>query len=364
MKIWLLELKRKILAALKNRDNMLVLSAVLAAVTVMLLVTAAFMLKPANYNRNSTQGDGTVGSDNLFRHPLTGAVLDAPLNSLPQVYAVMIENSADAWPLSGLEDAFLVIEAPVEGAIPRFEAFFSSENEVSKIGPVRSARPYYLDWATEFDALYVHVGGSPEALGLIADRGMLDLNEFFQGEYFWRDTLRRFAPHNVYTSTELLGEALDELEPEVPEYDSWIFKTDTPLDVEPLSVTIDWGQGSLYDVTWAYVAGSNSYIRKQGATEVVTADGDQVLANNVVVIAADITVIDSLTRRRIVTIAEGDALIVQDGRIMLGRWKKSGVDERLRFYSAAGQEIEMNAGKTWIEVVPSLDKVETVNEGL
>jgi hypothetical protein len=276
----------------------------------------------------------------------------------------MVENSADAWPLSGLEDAFLVIEAPVEGAIPRFVAFFTDEQDIEKIGPVRSARPYYLDWNDELDAVYAHVGGSPEALDLIHQFGTLDLNEFFQGEYFWRDTIRRAAPHNVYTSTELLAEAVNELEPEQPDYDSWLFKTDVPLDVDPLSLVVDWGQGDLYDVTWSYDAGSNSYIRKQGDDTVTSQDGDEVMANNIVVMATEIVVVDNLTRRHIKTVGQGDALVVQDGRIILGRWEKDERTSRLRFYNAEGEEIAMNAGKTWIEVVSSLDRAETVNESL
>jgi hypothetical protein len=363
MKTWLMETKKTLVTAMKKRENVVLVVFVLAAIAVMLGVTVAFLLKPAEYE-DQNPGDNPETQEDVWRHPLTGTVLDAPLSALPQVYGVMVENSADAWPLSGLEDAFLVIEAPVEGAIPRFVAFFSAEQEVDKIGPVRSARPYYLDWNDELDGVYAHVGGSPEALDLIHQFGTLDLNEFFQGEYFWRDTLRRAAPHNVYTSTELLSEALDELKPQVPEYDSWLFKTDAPLDVDPLSLTIDWGQGSLYDVTWSYEAGSNSYVRKQGEDIVETQAGNQIMANNVVVMASDIVVVDNVTRRHIQTVGEGDALVVQDGRIILGRWRKEERTERLRFFDAEGEEIRLNAGRTWIEVVPSLDKTATVHEGL
>jgi len=338
--------------------------AVLAALVVMLAVTVTFLLKPAKYDDVPQDVLAPDDVTDELRHPLTGLLLDAPLDRLPQVYGVMIENSADAWPLSGVEDAYLVIEAPVEGGIPRFITFFAEDMDVEKIGPVRSARPYYIDWNDELDGLYAHVGGSPEGLDLIRQFGTLDLNEFFQGEYFWRDTVRRAAPHNVYTSTDSLAKALTELKPEQAVYQSWLFKVDAPLDVDPLSLTIDWGQGDLYDVKWVYQPSSNRYLRMQADDAVVTQDGDSVLANNVIVMAADITVVDNVGRRHIKTVSEGDALVVQDGRIILGRWEKVERTERLRFYDSEGNEIKMNAGQTWIEVVPSIDRAETVSDAL
>lgn len=349
---------------LRKKENLTLIVAVLLAVVVILGVTVAFMIKPAKYDDQDLEPQVNVQTSDVIRHPLTGVVLDEPLEELPQVFGVMVENSADAWPLSGLEDAYLVIEAPVEGMIPRFISFFADDMEVAQIGPVRSARPYYIDWNDELGGVYAHVGGSPEGLDLIKQYGTTDLNEFYQGEYFWRDTTYRAAPHNAYTSTERLIDALDELKLDEPSYQSWSFKTDSPLDVDPLSITIDWEQGTLYDVTWSYQPGSNSYLRKQGTDVVESRDGDQILANNVIVMAAEITVVDSTGRRHIKTVSEGDALIVQDGRMILGRWKKAERTERLRFYNAEGKEIEMNAGKTWIEVVSSLDKVSSVHESL
>ncbi len=348
---------------MKKRDRLVVGVAVLVALATILAVTVILLLLPARYDSESLDKEtDLLTTDKSLRHPLTGAVLGAELATLPQVYAVMIENSADAWPLSGIEEAFLVIEAPVEGNIPRFIVFFADDMVVAKIGPVRSARPYYLDWNDELSGLYAHVGGSPEALDLIQEFGTFDLNEFFQGEYFWRDTARRAAPHNVYTSTELLAEALKELEPEAPSYEPWLFKIDAPLDVDPLSLIIDWGQGDVYEVKWSYEPESNRYWRHQGNAVVNTAFGDAVHANNVIVMAADITVVDSVGRRHIETVGEGDALLVQDGKIILGRWQKPTRTDRLRFYDSEGGELRMNAGKTWIEVVTALNQVTTVVE--
>lgn len=293
------------------------------------------------------------------RHPLTGERLVMEYETLPQVFGVMVENAADAWPLAGVDEAFLVIEAPVEGNIPRFIVFFSEESTVEKLGPVRSARPYYLDWNDELDAVYAHVGGSPEALDLIKyDYDTIDLNQFYQSEYFYRQTSGRYAPHNVFTDADRLISALDELELDAPEYESWQFKDDTPVDGPGSSITIDWQSGTTYDVTWEYQSETNEYLRWQGRSVMKMEDGDTIEVNNVVVIAADIRTIDNVGRKRIETVTEGDALFAMDGEVFLGRWKKEERTDRLRFYTHGGDEISFNAGQTWIEVISGLDQVE------
>jgi hypothetical protein len=295
------------------------------------------------------------------RHPLTGAALDEPLEILPQVIGIMVENSADAWPLAGLNEAFLVIEAPVEGNIPRFISFFSEEDDVDKVGPVRSARPYYLDWNDELDAVYMHVGGSPEALDLIKyDYDTIDLNQFFQSEYFYRQTNGRYAPHNVFTSADHFIASLSELLLDPPAYEPWLFKDDASERGEAKSAFVDMGSG--YGVTWLYDKEVNTYYRFQGTdtrlngSDIVRMeDGEFVQANNVIVIETDIEVIDAIGRKKIRTRGEGGARVMQDGIVIEATWKKETRTDRIRFYDLEGQELAVNAGSTWIQVVSSLE---------
>jgi hypothetical protein len=287
---------------------------------------------------------------------LTGAVSNVEI-ARPQVFGVMVENSAEAWPLSGLEDAFLVIEAPVEAKIPRVIAFYSTEQDTEKIGPVRSARPYYLDWAQELRALYTHVGGSPEALELIEKNDVFDLNQFWNGDYFWRSSTRS-APHNVYTSVELLNKALTKIDTPAPDYGTWSFKNDDPAEPSEDSET-DVSLNStepLYQVTWKYNAEKNYYERwKTSGTVVKSYDGVEIVANNVAVVYTSIKVIDNVGRRKIETIGQGNAKVLQDGRIISAVWKKESANDRLRFYAEDGKEIKWNAGKTWIEIVSTTE---------
>lgn len=331
---------------------------VVLAVVVMAVVIAMILTNPRTSNDvNEVHEDETV-----LRNPLTGERTDTiGIDQLPRAFAVMVENSADAWPLAGLQDAFLVIEAPVEGSIPRFEVFFDLAAETEKIGPVRSARAYYLDWADELDAVYVHVGGSPEALDLIQEYGTIDLNEFFQGEYFYRWS-KRYAPHNAYTTMDNLREALDNelsaTDIDGPQYEFWAFK-DGAASGEAKSISIDWTSGMTYDVDWNYDATTNVYTRDQGGTSNLLESGVDAVANNVVVMETDIGLVagDDKGRRTLRTTGEGDVMVFQDGRVIVGTWKKETRTDRLRFFDSSGNEVAMNAGKTWIEVVSSHGQV-------
>lgn len=355
------QLKARGRTFLSQRDNLALLMVVGGAFLVIAVVVLAFFYKPS---KDVADVIVPPAEETVIRHPLTGERLETALAELPKVLGIMIENSADAWPLSGLEGAFMVIEAPAEGNIPRFLAFFEAAAEVKKIGPVRSARPYYVDWASQFDTLvYGHVGGSPEALQLLAsgERAIIDLNEFWQGEYFYRDH-SRYAPHNAYTSSELLREALTELTPDVPNYTSPAFKDDQPVEGAGTSAVLDWGPGSTYDVTWQYSSATNSYFRLQAGEAMLVNQhhpgfGDDVRADNVMVIATDIVSIDNVDRKRITTIGQGDALLFQDGKVLLGRWQKTAPEEPLRMLDEAGNELPFNAGVTWVEVVRSVSAV-------
>ncbi len=347
----------------ENRTK-LIWTMVIAAVIFAIIATFLLILfKNRNYEFNVEQFGLEDEMELNYRNPLTGEPVTEAMGR-PQVIAVMVENMVEAWPISGVEEAFLVIEAPTEAAIPRFITFFQESDVVHEIGPVRSARPYYLDWAKELDVLYAHVGGSPEALSIIAKNGLLDLNEFYNGWYFWRDG-SRFAPHNVYTSIEMLVKAYDDLkekgEVDTPNYDSWDFKDDAeelPESAERISMNFSPTYGDLYEAAWEYDPEFNEYVRMQNGDSQLTRDRDEIRANNIAILETEIEVIDSVGRRRIETVGEGEALVVQDGIIIEATWAKESAAQRLRFYEKeTGDEIAFNAGVTWIEVLPTLERV-------
>ena len=116
--------------------------------------------------------------------------------------AVMIDDLSPARPQSGLQSASIVWHAPAEGGIPRYMAIFA-DTLPKEVGPVRSARLYFIQWASEWKAVYVHAGGLPQALATLAAKGhgqlVFNADEFRYSSYF-RRSRDRFAPHNLYSS--------------------------------------------------------------------------------------------------------------------------------------------------------------------
>lgn len=281
------------------------------------------------------------------RRRLDGIVVAATATN-PLVVAVVIDDAVDAQPVSGVAAASLVIEAPVEGPITRLLAFFSADTDVPEIGPVRSARPYFAEWVKEFNAVFAHVGGSPTGLDRIAQLNLRDLNEFSNGRYYWRSSLRA-APHQIFTSSEVLREAIAEKGfTAAPEYEPWQWKADAPIKIDPAKTT-----PPFYPEGWEYDPAKNTYRRPYGKGVYKTKDGVEVLAKNVVVLRTDIATIDAALRKRIRTTGTGSAVVYQDGRKIDATWKKPSAESRLRLYRKNGQEVRFNAGLTWITVVPT-----------
>lgn len=280
-------------------------------------------------------------------------------NPLP--IGVMIENlaSTEVRPQWGLSKASIVYETLAEGGITRFLAVYV-DTDAPKIGPIRSARPYYVDFAAENDSLYVHAGGSPEGLAAARKLGSNDVNALSGGGYFLRGAGR--APHNLYTSGELLARYMRDkkLEEEVPSSERWTFADDPALEARPKdedakALVIDWSSGSSYDVRYVYDRTSNSYKRFHG--DVAHNDRnseEQIAVKNILIQRVPVEGYYSSGKGRIslTVTGEGSGFVVKNGEIIAATWKKPTQDARLRFYDAIGVEIPLSRGNTWVEVVP------------
>lgn len=287
-----------------------------------------------------------------------------------RMVAIMIDNHADARLQSGLDKASVVYEAPVEGNYSRFMALYPSDITVEKAGPVRSARPYFLDWAAEYpDAMYMHVGGSNEALEKINAAGILDINEFYRGWYFWRDT-DRFAPHNTYTSNELWQKAFADYDEkktsddEPTSFSSWHFdraavlpcNSPDPVDECAKDIDITFLHPS-YTVLWRYDASRGQYMRRApgvpypGIPHADKETNEPIAADTVIVQRVATTVLDSVGRLGMKTTGSGQAIIFRDGNAIAGTWEKENIGERTRWIAEDGSDIPLKPGKIWIEVV-------------
>ncbi len=265
--------------------------------------------------------------------------------------AVIIENHTDARPQAGLTQASVVFEAEAEGGITRFLAVFDSNLLPDKIGPVRSARPYFLDWAKEFSALLVHVGGSPEALVRIIKENILSLNEFYNGDYFWRAS-ERSAPHNVYTSKNRLIKYLEKRQLGTAKFLPWEFKSDAPFAERPTSTVVKINFFlPAYRVKWIYDHQANDFVRYVGGVVQRDEGGQEIRAKNLAIAQTKAEVIDEELRLKMGNIGDGKAIVCFDGRCQDALWVKRAPTSRLRFYDSTDKEIKFNAGVTWIEIV-------------
>ena len=289
-----------------------------------------------------------------YYSPLTGAlVADEATTKLP-VTGMMIENSPDARPQSGLKNSGIVFEAIAEGGITRFLVLYQ-EQKPQLIGPVRSVRLYDLDWLKPFDAGIGHVGGSLEALNEVRNGTYRDLDEFFNGASYWRAT-DRYAPHNVYTSFAKIdalnaakGYTASDFTP-IARKDSVAAKAPT---VTSVSVTIS---SDLYNSTYAYNATTNTYDRSQAGAPHLDREDGQISPRVVIAMRVDeSTVLQDGYREVITSVGSGVAHIFQDGGEQDVTWHKDSQAGQLYFTDAAGAPVALARGQTWIAAVPNDD---------
>jgi len=272
---------------------------------------------------------------------------------------IMIENHPEARPQAGLDKAKIVYEAITEGGITRFMAMYGPES-AEKVGPVRSARTYYLDWCLEYDCFYSHVGGNLDALQLIPKLGIKDLDQFKYGtQAYWREAEQgKATEHTMFTNTDKLYKIAENNGWSMSsDYTSLEFKTEAPLEQRPelSSVIIDFS-GPAYKVKWTYDKASNNYLREMADephNDLLT--NKQLTAKNVIV--QEVQRWNAPTEINeegwaMKTVGTGNAKIFIDGKVIDGTWKKTNQEARTKYYGTDGKELSFNPGNSWICIVP------------
>lgn len=344
------------IAAPKKQSSKRKLFILIILIFVLLGAIAAgywFVFKPKKATDTSTpvatQTEAKEVTVTKITSPLTGVELsDASLAKRP-VTGIMIENSPDARPQSGLTDAGIVYEAIAEGGITRFLAVYQ-DTKPNYIGPVRSARPYYVDFIAQYDAGYAHVGGSPEALSDIKSLGIKDLDQFYNGNYYTRIT-ERYAPHNVYTGFDKLDALNVSKGYTSSKFTPFNRKPDVPQT--PTAKTIDFSISSpLYSPEFVYDATTNTYKRFQGGEAHIDQKTKAQIAPKVVVaLVMDKSYDPDGYHTDYKTVGSGKMYVFQDGIVSEGTWQKSDSKAPLVLTDKNGFPMKLNAGQTWISVV-------------
>jgi hypothetical protein len=283
----------------------------------------------------------------------------------------MIDDLRAARPQSGFSAASVVWQAPAEGGIPRYMLVFQDQLP-GDVGPVRSARYYYITWAAEWHAVYAHVGGSPQAVATLASQGhgqlVYNADEFRWGGIYFRRITERTSPHNAYTDGTSLRKmatrigAKDELQRA-----AWQFAPDASFDARPYGglIRVVYPANT---ITYRYDRVTNTYLRgvTGAAAETDASTGLRVAPSNVVVMLMSFAPLNDghpdKHRLEAKVVGSGKAWISTNGRTIKGTWSKASLTAPTLFFDQAGNPVQLTVGQTFIQVLPLGSKI-TIQDG-
>lgn len=287
---------------------------------------------------------------------------------------VMIENSTDARPQAGLSKADLVYESLVESGITRFGVVYWDEN-AKKVGPIRSIRTYYLDWSAEYDDPPVcnigQAGYGPDEAVIVPEADALSYYSKYNVKSFgwygrnihWRDYDKYNSgiawEHVAYTDTETLWEDAETLGWTGPaDIEKLQYKKDAIKEKRPLTQEVEIVFLSLnsqnHKVKWVYDRDTNTYKRFLAEEPHIDENNNkQLSAKNVILQYTQYRPTgDKNGRIVLTTVDEGKVKIFRDGEEVEGTWKKETRTSRTKFYNSSGNQIKLNRGQIWIDIIP------------
>lgn len=301
--------------------------------------------------------------------PISGIYYPKELTELRPVAVVYDNHPSSRWQ-AGITKAEIVYECEVEGPFTRYLAIFLTESP-EHIGPVRSARPYFLTFALEFDAVFVHVGGSNEALINIRDYQMANISGMTSGEFWRYYKTGKEAPNNMYTAMKNLRDAQGYMNyRQEGNYDAWRFSGDQyPLsklyDSQPVTTfTITYNKD--YHVQYVFNKDTGAFNRfVNDKLQIDEYYENEIIATNIIIQKLKKVVLDNEGRLALYNVAEGEGYYISNGEMIEISWEKTGIRNRTLYRDKNGNELLFNPGQTWIQVISQntiLDIEENLNE--
>lgn len=269
------------------------------------------------------------------------------------VVAVMVENHRDARPYQdGLEDALLIAEFPVEGGITRFAAFFDANALPDRVGPIRSLRPYFIDFIEPWAGLVLRAGGSPEAEDRAASVDTLTDVNALRGE-FMDFTVRDNdipAPHNLFATREQIEQLVDEHPVPLVRWPPYAVGVPPMTGTSATVVELNFFSRD-HNVTYTYDAARRLYTRVNGD---VASDAHP---RNIIIAELPIVDVGEHGRLTIPTTGEGLALVFRDGHMQRGTWHNDVRGQTMSIERDDGTPVLLAPGMTWFTALPNLDRV-------
>ena len=310
---------------------------------------------------NKKEENKVIENKKQVKEEKTVKVID--LNSDSRNYAVMINNASSVWGYqSGLQDAHIVYEIIVEGGYTRLMAIYKDKN-LDRIGSVRSSRHYFLDYALENDAIYVHFGWSPKAQSDISELGVDNINFLTYSKGYERDTsLGLSREHTAFTSTDKIMKAADEFNYKKTSNKSNLlnYSADSVnlsnMDGAITANNIYIGYSANRSTSYEYDVENKVYKRLQNNTlhtDYVTKK--QYTAKNIIVYDVKNNTIsgDNKNRQDINNIGSGNGYYISNGYAVPIRWTKDTRSSQTKYSYLDGTEITVNDGNTFIQIYPT-----------
>ena len=347
----------------KKNHKTLIIFLVVLFVLVSAGTAIYFLMGPKIIEQNSSDSQIKTAADEIYYSKLTGREVNSNEVGIAAT-CIMIENSPEARPQSGLDQAGVVYEAIAEGGITRFMAIFQ-ESKPQYIGPVRSLRMTYAEFAKPYHCSIAHVGGSDNALNLVRNNPEYrDIDQFFNDDSYWRIS-SRWAPHNVYTSFEALDELNINRGYVTSEFNGFSrVKPDTDTrsaEITASTIRIEMS-GDLFNVVYDYDEDANNYKRSfaTGQThEAVNESGEttQLAPDVVIALETDAVARPGSPYSDYRTVGGGNAYVFQNGTVTSAKWQRESVDSELKFIDESGEEVKLNRGQVWISIYPSNNSI-------
>ena len=354
----------------KNKELVILISILL----ILIIVAGGVLIYKINKDKNSNDVVETnVKTEDEEEALVVTQKEIKTFNGTDRPIAVMIDNHSGAWPQANLNKAYLVYEIVVEGGETRLMALFKGQ-DVAKIGPVRSSRHYFLDYALENDAIYVHYGWSPQAESDISTLGVNNINGISESSSsFWR-IKDKASPHNVLTNTENIlkiaerkGYKTTSKQKSVLKYVADEFDLNTKYIsegseanttktevIDAINITIP--HSKLQTVKYEYNAETKKYTRfARGKLQKDYETGEPVTTKNIIVEFCDnYTLNDNENKGRqgIDNIGTFDGYYITNGKAIKIKCIKSARNEQTIYKDFNGNEIEVNDGNTFINICP------------
>lgn len=310
--------------------------------------------------------------DTTVRNPLTGEADydEALLNNKPVF--VVVENTAAARPQWGLTSSDMVFEMVAEGGIARMLLVYSDISRLpDKIGPVRSARNYFVEVVEGFGGAFIHFGGPPNAYNALNENGTVRMDGLTsEGTYFKRDADRLAAgvsrEHTAYTSKEMATNYFTDNELDLTIEDT--YKKPFKFNAE----TVKLGGGDCTEITFTLSSGykytytlneeDNRYYSKLNGNSFVDSEGTQQSFDNVIICYTNIYPLDDGTndKRVVIELNQGNGVYVSNGTYEEITWEKGDATDSFKFYGADGEELKLNIGKTYVGITDTDNASKTV----